>query len=239
MSDTSVLRLFTFRPVRTEFDQIIRDVMVPDLHSLPDLLSVHVGRQGPDERGPRLIATRWTSHAAMAESVGTSFEAPVFHPEYLPETTDRQLEAYPIAVERTADDGRTPALLRLARGRVREGQAGVYAQEVAAGTEADIAAGTGPLVLCLVVLPPDRFVTFSVWSDWASIERATGSDIHTPIATRHPERIAEWSVHHYEVLPNLPVRVQTVADDVAAADIEPAGDVEPVFQPGAENPSPA
>ena len=52
----------------------------------------YIGRQGPEELGPRLIATVWDSRDAMATAVGESFDQPIFLPKYLDETTDRVLE---------------------------------------------------------------------------------------------------------------------------------------------------
>jgi heme-degrading monooxygenase HmoA len=88
-STAEVIRLFRFRPVRTAFDSILRDDMIPALLEMDGIVDVYVGRQGPDELGPRVIATIWTSREAMAAGVGESFDRPIFRPEYLQETIDR------------------------------------------------------------------------------------------------------------------------------------------------------
>jgi hypothetical protein len=50
-------------------------------------------------------------------------------------------------------------------------------------------------------VPPDRFITVSLWPSWSAIEVATGGDIHRPIVTRDPRRIVGMDVEHYEVVP--------------------------------------
>ncbi|MDP9483836.1 MAG: hypothetical protein M3P84_11530, partial [Chloroflexota bacterium] len=92
-----VIRLFKFRPVRIAFDMLLRKTIVPALLELPGLDDLYVGRQGPDELGPRLVATIWDSRDEMAGAVGESFEKPVFMPEYLDETQDRELDILPMA----------------------------------------------------------------------------------------------------------------------------------------------
>jgi hypothetical protein len=208
VSDHRVLRLFRFRPVRKGFDGVLRDALIPDLFAFPDLVDVYVGRHGPDEMGERLVASVWESRAAMMTAVGDDFDQPVFHPEYLDETTDRGLEVHPLAETFRFEDaliGPRPAtgILRLAHGQVRPGELERYRDDVRLGTIADAEAGHGPLALYLAIEPPDRFVTLSVWSSWSALEVATGGNVNRPIATRHAERIHVWEAVHYELLPNM------------------------------------
>jgi hypothetical protein len=202
--DGAHLRLFRFVPVRTAFDEILRDQMIPDLCRLPGLLDVHGGRQGPGDLGRRVIASIWATGAEMREGVGESFDEGRFHPEHLDETTERELTILPILVRTAREPMPRSGILRLARGRVRPGELAAYGDDVLAGTERDARAGYGPCTLVLAGGEDDRFMTFSVWPDWAAIEHATGSDIQRPITTRQPERIIEWSVEFYERLPDLP-----------------------------------
>ncbi len=132
-TEPGVIRLFKFRPVRIAFDRILREEMIPALVELPGLQDIYVGRQGPDELGPRLVATIWESRKAMASAVGESFDTPVFLPEYLDETTDRELEFLTLAFgyrtlpseapgrpacrERRSPDGRARSLHRGSQGR--------------------------------------------------------------------------------------------------------------------------
>ena len=47
---------------------------------------------------------------------------------------------------------------------------------------------------------PDRFLTVSLWPDWAAIERATGGDIRRPMSTKDSARIVDMDIVHYEVV---------------------------------------
>ena len=197
------LRLFEFTPREGAFDSILRDVMIPDLWALRGVLEVYVGRQGPDEIGPRLVASTWASEADMTDAVGVSFDAPKFHPEYLEETTDRQLEFLPLSFSYRSDAKALPSIIRLVTGQVRVGELETYVREAWAGTQEDGASGRGPTALYLGTRTPDRFRTLSVWPDWATLQEATGGDIDRPIATRHARRLVDWQAKHYEALPDL------------------------------------
>ncbi|HEX5590960.1 MAG TPA: hypothetical protein VFX65_11775 [Candidatus Limnocylindrales bacterium] len=196
-----IIRLFRFRPLRAAFDAILRDEMIPDLLRLPGLRDVHVGRQGPGDLGPRLVASIWDSRAAMAEAVGEDFDPPTFHPERLAETTDRELLWLPLAFSWTADIPGRPSVLRLVTGRVRPDELDAYVAEARSGTIDDATAGHGPLTLHLAARPPDRFLTLSTWPDWPTLQEATGGDVGRPIATRHAERLLDWGASHFEVIP--------------------------------------
>jgi hypothetical protein len=201
LAETPVIRLFRFRPVRAAFDAILRDVMIPDLRALPGLLDQHVGRRGPDELGPRVVASIWSSREAMAEALGEDFDPPRFHPEYLEETVDRELEVLPLAVDLRFEAQGPARIMRTLRGRVRRGERDAYVEEARIGTLADVDARRGPLALYLGIGPEaDDFLTVSVWNDWSAIEAATGGDIQRPVATRHPERIMDWDASHYEII---------------------------------------
>jgi hypothetical protein len=196
-----VLRLFHFRPLRSAFDGVLRDVMVPDLRQFAGLVHLCVGRRGPDELGPRLIASVWASRAAMAEAVGEHFDPPIFHPELINETEERVLEVLPLAILLRFEGDAPPRIMRAFRGRVRPGERAAYLEEARVGTLADVDAGGGPLALHLAIGPgDDDFLTISVWTSWSAIEAATGGDIERPIATRHPERIVEWDASHFEIV---------------------------------------
>ena len=202
MTDGPVIRLFRFRPARVEFDQILRTEMLPDLRSLPGLLDVHVGRQGPDELGERIVASTWTDRASMVAGMGASLVEPVFHPERLAATMDRTLEVHDLEIVLQFDVKREPTLLRLFRGVVRTGELWPYVEQARIGTLADADAGRGPCALYLAADPPDRFVTVSLWPDWTAIETATGGDVRRPIATKDSGRIVGMDVSHYEVVPD-------------------------------------
>ena len=44
MADQIIVRLFRCRPLRVEFDSVLRDRMMPDLVRTPGVVDVHVGR---------------------------------------------------------------------------------------------------------------------------------------------------------------------------------------------------
>jgi hypothetical protein len=201
LAEPPVLRLFQFHPVRSAFDSILRDVMLPDLRRLPGLVDVFLGRRGPDELGPRINVSVWSSREAMAAGVGEDFDPPIFHPEYIGETTDRVLEILPLAISMPFDGEGTPRILRAFRGRARAGERAAYIEEARNGTLADIDAGGGPLALHLAIGPDDDdFLTVSVWESWSALETATGGDVQRPVATRHPERIERWDASHFEII---------------------------------------
>ena len=121
-----------------------------------------------------------------------------------------RVEVLPLAVDLAFGDSADALVLRVYRGRIRPGELEAYIDDARAGTLADDAAGRGPLALHLAVDEPDRFVTVSAWTAWDRIEAATGGNIRNPVATRHPERLLDGTVRHYEVLPRA-------ASDAAAA----------------------
>lgn len=194
----AVLRLFAFRAVRPGFDEILRTQLVPDLRDQPGISEIYSGRQGPDETGPRIVASIWERRADMLDAVGTDLGR--FHPELLDETADRTLEVLSLAVIDRFDSEGPPQILRLLRGRVRDGQRDAYVEDVRAGTDLDAEGDHGPVALYLATDGVDAFVTMSAWRSWHDIELATGGDIHRPRATRHPERLVTWDVAHYEIV---------------------------------------
>ena len=197
-TESRVIRLFTFRPIRMAFDTILRREMVPALLEMSGLLELYAGRQGPAELGPRIVATVWATHAAMAAGVGDSFEEPVFMPRYLDETADRRLEILPLSFGYHFAHADTSAIIRVVRGSVRPGEIDRYVDLARAGTLADASAGRGPIALYLARLSGDGFLTLSVWRDWSTLEQATGGAIDRPRATRHAALLDAWSVEHYE-----------------------------------------
>ena len=198
-----VLRLFRFRSAVPGFDAQIRDVLIPDVVLVPGNLAAYAGRIGPDDDGMRLIATVWASREAMVAGVGENLDAPVFHPELLPGSTDRQLEVLPVACvlepDRYADSG----ILRLIAGRTLAGGQQAYAEAVRRGAEADRAAGVGPVALYLGTGAADRFATLSLWDSWGHLEQATGADTRSVGRTRHEALLDRWDAEHYEAIPGI------------------------------------
>ncbi len=198
-----VIRLFRFRSAVPGFDAQIRDVLVPDVVRLPGNLAAYAGRIGPDDDGTRLIATVWASREAMVAAVGESFDAPVFHPELLSGSADRQLDILPIACSLEPDRYADVGILRLVTGHTRPGGQGAYVEAVHDGAAADRAAGVGPVALYLGIEPPDRFATLSLWDSWSHLEQATGADTRTVGRTRHEELLDRWGAEHFEAIPGI------------------------------------
>jgi len=197
MGDAAIIRIFRFRAARKGFDETIRTVLVPDLRRFPGLADVICGRQGPDELGPRILVTVWDSMDAMTDAVGDRLG--IFHPELMDHTTDRVLEFHPIRLGAGVHD-KSPRLLRVLRGTVRPGELRQYVDDVRDGVAEDTAVGTPPTTIYLAETGSDRFLTVSAWCTWDDVERATGGDVHRPLATRKPERLLEWDVEYYEMV---------------------------------------
>ena len=194
----AVLRIFAFRAVRPGFDEVLRTQLIPDLGQQPGIAEVYSGRQGPDEAGPRVVASIWDQRTDMLDAVGADLG--LFHPELLEETAQRTLEVLTLVIAERYDVGGSPTILRLLRGRVREDELEVYIEDVRSGADLDARSDHGPVALYLATDGVDAFVTMSAWRSWHDIELATGGDIHRPRATRHPERLVAWDVEHFELI---------------------------------------
>jgi len=199
VTDLPVIRLFTFRAARPGFDEILRSVLVADLRRQRGILECFSGRQGPEEAGPRIVASVWQDADSMVAAVGDSLGT--FHPELMDETVDRGLQTLAVRIGRRFDVPAEPRILRVLHGRVRAGQLDEYVRDVEHGVEADARDRHGPTTLYLGEAGDDRFVTVSTWRSWSDIERATGGDVHRPRATRQPERLIDWDVQLYEIVP--------------------------------------
>ena len=198
MDHGPVIRLFTFRPARPAFDEILRTELIPELCSQVGLVDCYSGRQGPDELGQRIVASIWRDRAAMVEAVSETLG--VFRPDRLEETTDRVLEIMPLRVaEKFALDGE-PRILRVLRGRVRPGEmerlrAGRPSRDGPRHRERDGARGPVPRRGCARWLPDHVGL-----ARLARHRAATGGDVHRPRATRQPERLVDFEVDHYEMV---------------------------------------
>ncbi len=197
--DARGIALFRFRPAVPGIDTLLRDRVVPDLRARPGIVDVHVGRHGPDELGPRIVASIWDTTRAVDERAPAPVEA--LRPRYLDDVLECDLVAAPITFGFRFGQTAGVAVLRVVEGTVRTGALEAYAAEARDGTLRDAEAGRGPLALYLAAMPPDAFLTLSIWPDWATLESATGGDAARPVSTRHEERLATWTAMHYEVVP--------------------------------------
>jgi hypothetical protein len=211
-----MLRLFAFRPARSDaaFDAMLRDTVLPGLLALPGLVDAFVGRHGPGEDQERVIASVWRSRRAMAGDLQASSLLAPFQPDQAPEIVASRLDVLPVAVAIRPERDAPPAIVRVYRGEVRDGELGAYLQDVRTGALADAETNEGLVALYLGAQAPARFITVSAWTGWSAIERATGGNVRHPIATRHAGRLAAGEVDHYEMLPNTvrpPVRTRAGA----------------------------
>jgi hypothetical protein len=197
---TPTIRILHFVPRRADFDGQLREQFIPVLRSQAGLLDLVAGRHGPDERGPRIVVSVWAPDAVVA--IPPWSDRGVLDVAGRLEPDEGRLEVLPVRVQVHGDRTDPPRVLRVFRGRVRIGELDRYLHEVEAGARSDVAAGHGPLALYLGSDPdtPDAFATISTWREWAVVEAATGGDIHQPVATRHPERLVESDVTHFEVI---------------------------------------
>jgi hypothetical protein len=204
VGDGNVLRVFAFRPVGSEtaLDALLRDELLPSFLELPGLVDAMVGRHNEGAGDERVVVSVWESREAMTAELGeTSLVAP-FRPEQAGSIQDGRLDVLPVAVSVRVDASAPPTILRVFRGQAYDGELDPYVDEAREGALADADAEAGLVAFYLGVERPSRFVTVSAWTDWGAIERATGSDVHHPLATRHSERLLTATADHFEILPN-------------------------------------
>lgn len=195
-----VIRIFRFRLAEPHFDTELRRVLLPDLATTAGVLDVYGGRRDRPNPDERIVASVWSDRDAMVAALAESVEASPFHPELLDLSTDRELTICDLEFGDRDETTGAPAVLRLVEGTVRPGELAAYVEEARLGTIADREAGRGPLALYLGCSGNDSFMTLSIWPDWATLQDATGGVVDRPIATRHAERLVDWTASHYEVM---------------------------------------
>jgi hypothetical protein len=194
-----LMRLLTFRPGAPGevTDQFLREVLLPGLVGQEGLQHAYCGRSVSDSGG-RTILSVWDGRSHGDLSQPQQFE----QGKAVLEPTIELLEA---SVALTFQPPAEAQILRIFRGRARQGQATAYLDAVREGTLRDVEAGRGPAALFLGMLDEERFVTVSAWSEWGRIEQATGGNIRQPIATRHSQLLVEGTAEHLEIVPNTVV----------------------------------
>jgi len=138
----------------------------------------------------------------MTDTFGAADDLAWLAADHLEQTRDARAEVYRLRFGFRHDRPAPPRVLRLFRGRVREGELDAYVDDVHVGAMRDAQAIEGMLALYVGVEPPERFATVSVWADWESIEEATGSSVQRPASTRDASRLVDATATHYEVLPD-------------------------------------
>jgi hypothetical protein len=195
-----VIRIFRFRLAEPHFDTELRRVLLPDLLTRDGVLDVYGGRRDRPNPDERIVASVWADRDSMLAALGESIEGSPFHPELLDLSTDRDLRICELEFGDRDESMGKPAVLRLVEGTVHPGDLSAYVDEARLGTVADRATGRGPLALYLGCTGNDTFITLSIWPDWATLQDATGGDLDRPIATRHAERLVDWTASHYEIM---------------------------------------
>jgi hypothetical protein len=199
LSEPAIVRLFRFQPVRPAIDADLRDSVLPDLRSLPGLMRVWAGRQGPGELGARLIVSVWASREAMKATLGDDPEDARFHPEYLDDTSDRRLDVLSLVLMEASPTPLVTGILRVTRGSLIDGDTVAYARLVGHELPSHHDDGAGPRAVVLASGDGTEFVMVSTWPDWAAIESATGASVDDPLRVKR-SRLSGFQVDHYELV---------------------------------------
>jgi len=204
------LRLFRPDGITSLVDARIRETLGPAVAATDGLIAFYAARRGTDLHPERVLASVWTSEAALAAATDAGrlvdLEGDLGPGEIL---------LVPLQVVVFPEIDEAPALLRVFRGVARPGELDAYVAAARQGTADDIAAGVGPSALFLGPADGDEFVTVSAWHSWDLLQVATGSDRDHPVATRHGRHLVSGTAAHYEVIPHSAsgmVRPQSVAD---------------------------
>ena len=207
-----LLRLRLFRPegITSLVDARIRESLGPTVDGTDGLIAFYAARRGTDLHPERVLASVWSSEAALA----TATEAGRLI-DLEGELGPGEILVVPLQLIVTPTSDEAPALLRVFRGVARPGELEAYVAAARQGTADDIASGVGPSALFLGPASGDDFVTVSAWQTWDMLQIATGSDRDHPVATRHGRHLVSGTAAHYEVIPHSAsgmVRPPSVAD---------------------------
>ena len=214
MPHARFLRVVSFQPGTAEsaFDAGLRDRVVPRLVDDDAVVDVWVGRRGSREDRTRVLASTWRTD-------------PEAEPDSPPDVTvlrslgddvvviDR-VEQVPLSVHARFERAEPTRILRVFHGQVLPGELETYVELARAGMLADAEAYDGLIAFALGVRGSDAFITVSVWTGWPAIEAATGGNTRQPFMTRNAQLLSEFTVAHYEVLPDA--RDRGPDDDGAA-----------------------
>ena len=174
--------------------------MIPSLCRRETLVDAFAARHGEDG-SDRVVVSVW-SEGPDGDPELDHIEAAA--PDDHPTRDDVSLAVTCLAVAARFDRPDRAGILRVFDGMVRHGELDQYVLEAERGMREDAAVNPGLVAFYLGLDGPDRFVTVSAWSGWDAIERATGGDVRQPFATRYSDRLIEFTVRHYEILPDLP-----------------------------------
>jgi hypothetical protein len=199
--DPVVMRLALFGAQESwhELDRVLRSTM-PVYAGQAGSLATWLGRRGAGPAEERVVASVWSSMRALDQATDI-VELVTAHGPAGTTMTPTHVEVIPVRIRETFERDRPMTILRLYQGRTRPGELELYLEEARAGTRLDGARPDGPGTLVCASDGEARFVTVSLWPDWAAIEACTGGDIQRPLATRNATRIEDGAPSHYELVP--------------------------------------
>jgi hypothetical protein len=205
VSQARFLRVIVFHTAGSEspVDAALRSAIVPRLLARDEIHDAWIGRQGSPADQRRVLASTWTGEPG-AHPVDLEILADPALPPGIA-IVDR-VDQVELAVHARFERSEPARILRVFRGRVKAGELDAYVGEAARGMAADSEVNDGLMAFVLGTDPPEMFLTVSAWTGWAAIEAATGGNTRQPFATRNAERLASFSVAHYEILPETPDR---------------------------------
>lgn len=195
-----IVHLSRFRTTRPAFDAALRASSLPELRRHPGILAAFAGRQGPEEIGPRLLATLWSSEDAMQAALGTE----AGDVGDLADSRDRRVEIVSATLVHLAPVPLSTGIVRLARGRLGDTDVATYAELVVKELLDMHASGRGPKDLVMATPGAAAFVMLSTWSDWSALEAATGASLSEPLRTKRLATLEDFEADHYELLTDLP-----------------------------------
>lgn len=174
-------------------DTAVREAM-RTLLSEPGLTGAWFGRRTTETGEERALASMWRADddgAARRWTAGLGVAADL--------DVREQIEL-PVVFDVRVPHPEPEAILRIYDGLTIPGQLDAYVARARAATLLDAVRPGGPLAVCMALDRPDRFVTASVWPDWASLEAYTGGDISRPLVSRDTALLAGGGPSHYEII---------------------------------------
>jgi hypothetical protein len=187
----------------TPVDALLREAIVPRLLERDEILDAWIGRHGSRTDQSRVLASTWCVEPGPAPA-----DLELLGQPGLPDGASvvDSVDEIELAIHARFNRSEPARVLRVFRGRVKPGELDDYVGQARSGMAADSEVNDGLIAFALATEPPDSFITVSAWTGWPAIEAATGGNTRRPGATRNAGRLADFSVAHYEILPETPDR---------------------------------
>jgi hypothetical protein len=217
------LRVVTFqlRGPESPADAVLREQAMPRLLARRDVIDAWIGRRGSTGDRTRVLASTWSDEPGPEPADLLALADPAIDEDgSIVDAVDHLV----LAVHARFARSEPARILRIFRGRARPGQYEAYVAEARSGMQDDASVNDGLIAFALgaemraggqpTTGSPTAFVTVSAWTGWSAIEAATGGNIRTPAATRNADRLSDFAVHHFEILPETPDH-RSVEDGIA------------------------